>query len=192
MRWGTVCRMMRLADVAIVLSGAAPKAEGRGHARFVRIKDLTPERRTLSTGVRPTAKRAVPIEVGDVLVAARGEGDLAVRPDAELVGAFAGLDLYLLRPDPDRLDPDYLVSFLNSEAVTGLVRASASRGSLPRVPKDALTELLVPVPTLARQMALGRMAACMDRHRMLARKKLAAEQRWFQACLEQAFTELRG
>ena len=176
----------------MVLSGTSPKPGGQGQARFVRIKDLTPEHRALGTGAWPTAKRAVPIERGDVLVAARGEGKLAVRPDAGLVGAFAGLDLYLVRPDPERLDPDYLASFLNSEAITRLIRASASRGTLPRIPKDALTELLVPVPALAEQVVFGRLTAAMSRYEALARAKLAAEKRWFQACLEQAFTELRG
>lgn len=176
----------------MVLSGAAPKVEGQGRARFVRIKDLTPERRALVNGAQPTAKRAIPIEPGDVLVAARGERDLAVRPDPDLIGAFAGLDIYLVRPDPARLDSDYLASFLNSDQITSGIRAASSRGSLPRIPKDALTDLLMPIPALARQVMIARFAACANRYEKLAREKLVAENQLFRLCLEQTFTELRG
>ena len=179
--------MKKLVQVATILSGIAPK--GKGVAHFVRIQDLTRRRGDLPTGKHPTAKRAVPIEAGDVLVAARGEGDLAFRPDDDLIGAFAGLDLYLLRPDPERLDPDYFASVLNSESIKREIRVSAVGATPLRIPKDALAELPIPLPKLERQSVIGQFAICIERYEALARRKLAAEKRWAEACLEQAFTQ---
>ena len=46
--------------------------------------------------------RARPVAAADVPLAARGERSVAVRPRDEIIGAFAALDVYLIRPDLHR------------------------------------------------------------------------------------------
>lgn len=183
--------MPRLIDIAIVLTGVAPKSGGDPSARFVQIKDLSPDRRSLAPGQRPTAKRARPIEYGDVLVASRGERALAVTTTPDLIGAFAGLDVYLVRPDARRVDGGYLASYLNLPDVASWLRASASAGSLPRIPKEALSDLEVPLPPLPRQAAIGCLCSAMERYRNLSLKKAAAENKLYETCLQQVFAENR-
>jgi hypothetical protein len=182
--------MAKLADIAIVLTGVSPQADGDALARFVQIKDLTSESRSLAYGPRPTVKRALPIEDGDVLVASRGERGLAVKATPDMVGAFASLDVYLVRPDAECVDTDYLVSFLNLPDVASSLRAAASGGSLPRIPKETLRDLEIPLPPMHRQAAIGWLCATMEHYQHLGLKRVAAENKLFKTCLQQIFAEI--
>ena len=178
--------MPRLADLALIVTGVAPPSEAGG-VRFIQMKDLDPERRELVRRAAPTAGRATPVERGDVLVPSRGERNLAIRPDTELLGAFPSLDLYLLRPDDGRLDPDYLAAFLSLPEVGATLRTSTAGASLPRIPKEALSELEVPTPPMERQRAIGGLAACARAQALLAVRLRDAEARLTAARIASAF-----
>lgn len=154
----------------MILTGIAPPSAPEGPANYVQMKDLDPGRRVLGRGGLPTAGRATPIKSGDVLLTARGERNIAVRPDTELLGAYPTLDIYLLRPDATRLDADYLAAFLNRPEIGSALRASTSGASLPRVPKESLVELDIPLPPLRRQRAIGGLSACAYRQSELSRR----------------------
>jgi hypothetical protein len=183
--------MARLADVATILSGLNPEPARYGPCKFVQIRDLTRARRALVAGERPTAARALPVAPTDVLVAARGEQNLAVRPDDELVGAFAALDVYLIKPDLARLDPDYLAAFLARSDIGAQLRSSTAGASLPRIPKNALAELALPLPDLDRQRAIGGLSLSVKRYGALCDRLRAAENRIFERHLDRAFARLQ-
>jgi hypothetical protein len=152
----------------------------------VQIKDLDVARRALSLGGAPTAGRATPIEQGDVLLAARGERNIVTRPDEGLLGAYPTLDIYLLRPDSTRLDPDYLTAFLEGDGGK-LLRAAKAGSSLPRLPIDAVADLELPLPSIDRQRAIGRVAANVAERLALLSKLCAAERQLGEMQLAQAF-----
>lgn len=186
--------MPKLKDLAIIRTGLAPPPGPleRASSSYVQMKDLDRGRRSLTRAGAPTAGRATPIAQGDVLVAARGERNLVVRPDAELLGAYPTLDVYLVRPDPSRLDPDYLAAFLDAEETGRSLRASKAGASLPRIPKEALAELSVPAPPIARQRAIGALAVCARRHAELSTRLQAAEARLADTRLFHLFRKDRG
>jgi hypothetical protein len=94
--------MTRLRDIAMILSGLNPGAARGDPCKFLQTRDLVSADRPLLEGERPTAGRARPVAAADVLLAARGERSVAVRPRDEIIGAFAALDVYLIRPDLHR------------------------------------------------------------------------------------------
>jgi hypothetical protein len=180
-------RVPRLADVAAVLTGLAPpRVRGRGTSRYAQIKDLDPGRRALVRGGAPSAARARPIQAGDVLLAARGQHNLAIRPDPGLIGAYPTLDLYLLRPK-SCVDPDYLAAFLSRQEIGHILRASTTGSSLPRIHKTALSDLRIPLPALARQRAIGALSACARRHIEVADRLRVAEAQLLDVQLKYAF-----
>ncbi|MFN4042037.1 MAG: hypothetical protein ACK4I0_10275 [Brevundimonas sp.] len=183
--------MPRLAELALIVTGVAPPSDGGG-VRFIQMKDLDPERRQLVRRAAPTAGRATPVERGDVLVPSRGERTLAIRPDSELLGAFPSLDVYLVRPDEGRLDPDYLAAFLTLPAVGASLRTSTAGASLPRIPKEALSELEVPTPPMERQRAIGGLAACAREQALLGTRLRDAEARLTAACIASAFKTIEA
>ena len=183
--------MPRLSELALIVTGVAPPSDGGG-GRFIQMKDLDPERRQLVRRAVPTAGRATPVERGDVLLPSRGDRTLAIRPDSELLGAFPSLDIYLVRPDEGRLDPDYLAAFLSLPQVGAALRTSTAGASLPRIPKEALSDLEVPTPPLQRQRAIGGLAACARTQALLATRLRNAEARLATAHLASAFQTIEA
>jgi hypothetical protein len=182
--------MVRLSNTAIIFSGVNPALATGDGCRFVQIRNLAADEGDFLVGRRPTAARAVPIQHGDVLLAARGERAPAVRADARHFGAYAALDVYLIRPDQTRLDPEYLVAFLMRPATGALLRKSTAGASLPRIPKDAIADLEVPLPVIERQRAIRDVASCIQVRRELAQRLNAVESMLAETSLERAFAQL--
>ena len=107
--------MLELRNIAAVLSGVTIRENVDGQARFMRLSDLsnlkagrTP---TLATGEAPEVARALGIKEGDLIVAARGAATDVCMANETVFGAFVSLDLYLVRPDVSKVNPQYLYAF---------------------------------------------------------------------------------
>jgi restriction endonuclease S subunit len=101
----------------------------------------------------------------------------AVRASKAMAGAYAALDVYLIRPNPQLVDPDYLAIALNSEAVSKQLRSATTGGALPRIPKQALEEVELPLPSRAAQEQIATLGALAQRCDVLQKKKGEAESR---------------
>ena len=168
--------MKRLIDIANVFSGIAPPRR-EGFTSYVQIKDLKEPAGRLSHAAAPSAKRATPINASDILVPSRGEDLMAFRPTELMCGAYVALDVYLIRPDVQRVDPSYLIVALNGPAVQKRLRMAATGGMLPRVPKQALEEVEIPVPPFDRQGRLAAIAALARRGEALQKQRAEAQAR---------------
>lgn len=115
---------------------------------------------------------------------------MAVKARASQFEAYVALDVYLIRPDQIRLDPEYLVAFLMRHATGALLRKSTAGASLPRIPKDAIADLELPLPAIERQRAIGGVASCIQRRRELAQRLSAVESMLAETSLERAFAQL--
>lgn len=147
-----------LAEIADVVTGNSPaKAVREDSVQFIQIKDLDPSKRALVAGARPTAKRAVAARPGDVLLAARGGQAVVAGQGAGdgLVDGYPTLDVYLIRPQADRIDPVYLAAWLTLEPVRLTLQASTTGALIPRIPITSLKTLPVPLPPLHRQRTIG-------------------------------------
>lgn len=159
--------MVALSEVASVSSGVAPEKARADPVRFVQIRDLTSQPRELTIGDRPLVARALPIRPGDVLIAARGDRTLAVEADDSLFDAYATLDLYLIRPDPARLNPSFLLAVLLLPQTGAKLRASTAGASLPRIARDDLAKLELPDIRLEQQRSIGQLARAHRSYRQL-------------------------
>lgn len=149
----------RLLDqLADVITGSSPdRRVARDAVPFIQIKDLDPAKRNLVAGGRPTAKRAVAAKAGDILLAARG-GQAVIAGDVSgvgLEGAYPTLDVYLIRPDMQQLDPAYLAAWLTFEPVRNGLQASTTGALIPRIPIGSLKGLAIPLPSLQSQRQIG-------------------------------------
>ena len=158
---------VHLDSVATVMTGMAPVAirpqAAVAAAKFLSIKDLDVSKRELRTAAEPDAKRATPVEPGDVLLAARGDRPAVIEADEALFGAYPTLDVYLIRPDPLQLLPGFLVAWLSQERVAANLRSATSGVLIPRIPIALLKELPIPLPSLQRQHLIGTLAQAMRR-----------------------------
>lgn len=169
--------MKRLIDIADVLSGVAPPKRASSTANYVQIKDLKEAEEPLLRAAVPSAKRATPIEASDILIPSRGEGLIAFQPSASMLGAYAALDVYLIRPQTEQVDPTYLIIALNSPSVQKELRKAATGSALPRIPKQALEEAQIPVPSFDRQRRIAAIGALARRSEELQKQRTEAETR---------------
>jgi len=167
--------VLDLHKLAAVFSGVALREGHQGEARLMRLSDLTELKAgrvpTLTVGKTPDVARASAIQKGDLVVAARGSSTDICLATESVVGAFISLDLYLVRPDPTKIDPRYLFAFLTLPATQTQFAAGKQGTGLPRLPKEQLEQIKVPMlPMEAQQMIAGLASSFEDEAKFL--KKL--------------------
>ncbi|WP_127072643.1 restriction endonuclease subunit S [Pelagibacterium lentulum] len=167
--------MKHLSEIAEVLSGILPPKGADREAVYVQIKDLRDYDSAFLRGPAPKARRATRIAAHDLLVPSRGDHLAAFRPTPNMIGAFVGLDVYLVRPTTRRVDPDFLFIALNDFAAVRQLKASATAGALPRIPKQALEDVVLPLPAMEEQRRIARLGILAADCERLQRQRLAAE-----------------
>lgn len=178
----------KLGQISNILMGTAPN--GSGPARYIQIRDLRGDREEPLHGAAPTAARATPIQEHDILFASRGDPAPVGIADPFFAGGFVTPDVYLIRPSQDLIDPAYLLSFLRQSTVQAALRRETAGSLLPRIPKPALEQLMIPLPPLDRQRAIGALAMEMERRTRLFEKRLKAEVTMHTHVMNQIFSEI--
>ena len=166
--------MLELREIASVLSGVSVREIKNGLARFMRLSDLSDVMAgrlpVLAVGEAPIVARALTIEEGDLIVGARGATtDVCLATNA-IFGAFVSLDLYLVRPDKAKVDPQYLAAFLDLPATRSHFAGGKQGSGLARLPKDALESMRVPVPPMRAQILIAALARSFDDETRLRNK----------------------
>ncbi len=72
------------------------------------------------------------VSQGDVLFLSRGQRTYAVPVLQALENTVASYYFYILRPDPDRIDPEYLAWFINQPTAQACLEPRSSRNLLLR------------------------------------------------------------
>jgi len=166
--------VLELKKVAAVLSGVAIREGTVGKARFMRLSDLSDLKSgrepSLGVGALPEVARALAIQQGDLIVAARGlSTDMCLANEA-VFGAFVSLDLYLVRPDTSKVEPRYLSAFLSLPSTQALFAIGKQGSGLARLPKDVLEKMRIPIPSMKMQRLIAGLAGTFEDEARLLRK----------------------
>jgi hypothetical protein len=167
--------MLELKNISTILLGVSVRESKGGPARFVRLSDLSDLKAgrvpTLAMGNPPDAARALTIEDGDLIIGARGSAnDICVAADG-LVGGFVSIDLYLVRPNPAVVDSKYLASFLELPSTQAQFTMAKQGSNLPRLPKEALERVKVPLPPIHLQRLMAGLAREYEKEGMLLKRR---------------------
>jgi type I restriction enzyme, S subunit len=112
---------------------------------------------------------------GDVLIATLGDPIIrACRQPLWLEIALNKADCLRLRCDPDRIVPEYLVQFLNSDALQSQANGLVHGQTRPRVNLSQLRSVRVPLPPLPEQRRIARILD--DAYVMRAKRRAALTQ----------------
>ena len=166
--------MLELQNFAKVLSGVTIRETANGKAHFMRLSDLSDLKAgripALTTGEVPEVARALAIQQGDLIVAARGSAtDVCLATDSVL-GAFVSLDLYLVRPNSTKVDPQFLFAFLTLPATQAHFSTGKQGSGLARLPKDELEKIKVPLPPIDTQRMIAGLACSFEEEGEILRK----------------------
>jgi hypothetical protein len=166
--------VLELKNLSTVLSGVTIKEDAAGPARFMRLSDLSDLKAgrmpVLARGVVPEVARALNIESGDLIIAARGSATDVCIASESVFGAFVSLDLYLVRPNGTKVDPHYLCAFLTLPGTQAQLAAGKQGSALARLPKDELEKIKVPLPPIQTQRMISDLACSFDEEGKILKK----------------------
>lgn len=167
--------MLELREIATVFSGVSVReSKSLGSARVMRLADLTNVKAgrvpAMLRGEPPEVARATPIENGDLIVAARGSSTDVCAANESIFGAYISLDLYLVRPQPKRINFEYLRAFLELPATQALLASEKQGSGLARLPKEALEKTAIPFPPLHQQSLIAGLALAFEDEKKLLKR----------------------
>lgn len=167
---------MRLSDLCDIRSGYSartrldPVAWGGVPALTLGdvVADAWPDAHTLRQYDLPGLADESKITGGEVLFRARGVPSTAlVVPPALDKPVAVVLPLVILRPDPSRIQGDYLAWAINHPTVQRQIEAAAQGSGTRIIPLGLLGAVDLPVPSLALQARIARVAALVRQERQL-------------------------
>jgi len=119
---------------------------------YLRIKDLQKGKVARATSwLRPElagVEQRWALMPGDVLLSKSGTIGKAAIVSNGAAGAIAGNGLYVLRPDPQRLDAGFLQAYLSSPSCQSWLTARARGAVIQHLNRGVLDELPMPLPPL--------------------------------------------
>lgn len=142
----------RIGDIAQIQTGVFAKPSGEGDLVYLQSKHFD-EMGRLQTVLHPDLKpegiaaRHI-LQVGDVLFAAKGSKNFAAVFEDHNRPAVASTSFFVIKPEADKVLPQYLVWLLNSPAIQLSLKGQAIGTSIPSISKQVLEYLEVPLPEL--------------------------------------------
>lgn len=168
---------MIISQIANVSSGVTLREgvnlDANGNACLIQMRDLqndgTINRATVERIWHPAFKPSQLVARGDILFCARNnnKNTAALMEEASLPH-IAALHLLVVRPQTEKVAPEYLLWCLNHPRSRAFFASRAKGTNLKIIGKKELSELPVPLPPLPQQKMIGACARLAWRRRTLA------------------------
>lgn len=172
----TTTPIARIADVrmGVTLRGRdATRPALHGSCFMIRIGDLSDDGRLTTEDlhqfepgedIRPDHF----LRPGDVLLPNRGTRCTAYVYDLPLTTVLVGVQFYILRPDPQKVLPEYLAWFLRTEKAASHFALRRKGTLVQTVQRKDVLELELPLPPLPRQHQITALDALAIQERQLS------------------------
>ena len=151
-----------------MLSGVYLRPSPSGEIAYLQVSDLQvspSEKSTLKVDFVPKLSQYL-LQKGDILFAGKGTKYLCQTFNLD-IQAVPSTTLYIIRPDRERVLPEYLCWFLNLPQTESVVRATQVGSSMPLIHKSSLEELEIPIPDLSTQFRVLQVAALQQQEQQL-------------------------
>lgn len=129
-----------------------------GVCQVIQIKDLDDQGTLHTEGlyrITPESNYArYQVNKGDVLFLSRGNRNFATPVNVNLAHTIAAGYFFILKLDSPTVLPDYLAWYINSAPAQRFIKNVARGTHMPVVPKSALEDLEVDVPSLRTQRSI--------------------------------------
>ncbi|MBO4739729.1 MAG: restriction endonuclease subunit S [Bacteroidales bacterium] len=161
-------KKVKLKDISKVLSGVYLRPSPTGEVTYLQASDLQAspsEKTTLKVDFVPKLSRYL-LQKGDILFAGKGTKYLCQTFNLD-IQAVPSTTLYMICPNRERVLPEYLCWFLNLPQTETTIKAMQVGSSMPMILKSSLEDLEVPVPDLATQSHILKIANLQQREQQL-------------------------
>ena len=140
----------------------------------------------------PPSGRDAFLRTGDILFQPRGTRFPVGMFDAPAgLSAVAAAPLLILRGDPARIAPEFLLVVLTSAAIQAILRQAAVGTYVPQVPRQAIESLRIELPDLPSQIRLADLARLERRERELMGHLRDARARLFDLAVKETTKKAR-
>lgn len=102
------------------------------------------------------------LEEGDVLFVGKGMRNFAWKYSIDTGKAIASSIFFVIKPKPDLVDSDYLVTIFNSTKYQSFFQSLGAGSSIPSIRKNELEAVEIPLPPLEIQKKIAKLS---DLHR---------------------------
>lgn len=172
---GSYLKEILIQDVATVQPGyhaqTAVSEDPNGSYRLLQSKDLDINKHfeiNYLTCFTPKRKpQLYLIRKGDVLFQSRGTAHFALHLENDLKNVLAGGSFYILRVKTTYLLPSYLAWWLNQSRAQAYFRLHARESRISFIPKSALMNLPIKIPSLGVQEKITTIVKLQKRERIL-------------------------
>lgn len=147
-----------------------PGPEGTGDMGILRPVDIVDGRLCLKGIKRIDRKigdsyRRTELTGNEILTVVRGATGQTVRSEANCIGMNVTRGIAVIRYDPSLIDPDYLVSYMNSDDGQRYIADHTQGATLQQINIADLKAMPIPAPSLKSQQRFAAFAAQVDKSR---------------------------
>ena len=148
-----------ITDIAQIQTGIYEKPKLMGEVFYVQARHFDSNRNFIDT-VKPDLPNEAKLQkhflqIGDVLVAAKGYDHFAVDYKGKIKPAVASSMFIILRLfDTSKILPEFLAWFINQANTQNILGESSKGTALPSITKSDIGNLKITIPTIKKQKAI--------------------------------------
>lgn len=169
-----------------------PGPEGTGDMGILRPVDIVDGRLCLKGIKRIDRKigdsyRRTELTGNEILTVVRGATGQTVRSEANCIGMNVTRGIAVIRYDPSLIDPDYLVSYMNSDDGQRYIADHTQGATLQQINIADLKAMPIPAPSLKSQQRFAAFAAQVDKSRFIAQQQIEKLQMLYNSLAQDYF-----
>ncbi|MGM0587123.1 MAG: restriction endonuclease subunit S [Bacteroidota bacterium] len=193
--------MPKLADIANIATGYSFRSkldhDPRGDTKVIQMSDVGKRKGIDTEGLvsiadfSPRSDRYF-LEAGDVLMTSRGH-NLHAYLVPEGLGRVVPINSFLIiKCDKNKVLPDYLVWYLNSDRMQYNIHVLAGGTNIPSLPKKSLESMDVFLPSIQKQETLAKIESLKKQEIGLLRELASKKESFIDTVLEGKLREWKS
>ena len=143
-----------LKDICNIQFGLYEKPLSAGNVYYLQgtsiFQDQNPKSITTFLSLQDISPNHL-LKEGDILFAAKGVRNIAVKFTNTLAPAVASSLFFVIKPDTHKVISDYLEIFLNDAKTQNVLRSLTGTTTVPHISKKDLSEISIPLPSIEEQ-----------------------------------------
>jgi len=180
--------IVTIREISKIYSGFYQKPMEKGDMRYFQAKDFDDTGRWLGEAGswlerKPQNEKHLLWE-GDVLFVGKGYRNFAWAYKAAYGPAIASTIFMVLRPNRERIVPEYLAAVLNTEKYQEYFQKLGAGSSIPSIRKKELEAIDIPLPDLKEQEKVARFTHLQQERVALTHKITDLKNKQYQATLQ--------
>ncbi len=179
--------MTLISDIAKIRVGLHTSASETGHIAYLQARNFDGLGRLsthIDTYINTETDHKVErhmLQAGDVLLASKGFRIFGWAYNIEVGPAIASSMFFILQPDVQKVLPEYLATFFNSQPAQAHFQALSAGSSIPSIRKSEIEGFSIPLPPISIQQRVVELKKAHEHGMDLSEKLTHEKQRLFDA-----------